>query len=57
MEKAIDRYMMYMGQIEERLENIKNKLTDNAAPEDINWGHVGWISDLATKLKEIDDNF
>ena len=56
-EQAIDRYISYQMQIRETLESIENKLTDSASPEEINWGHVGWISDLAAKLKEIDENF
>lgn len=56
-EEALDRYIHYQIEIRETLKRIEDKLTDNVAPEDVNWGHVGWIADLAAKLKEIDENW
>ncbi len=56
-EAALDRYMTHQIAIREILRRIEDKLTDKVAPEDVNWGHVGWISDLHANLKEIDENW
>ena len=56
-EEALDRFIHYQIEIRETLKSIEDKLTDRAAPEEIGWGHVTWIADLAKNLKELDDEF
>ena len=56
-EKALDQYISHQMRIRETLESIAAKITDNVAPEDVNWGHVAWIADLSKYLEEIDREF
>ena len=47
--------MYYQIEIKEILRSIEDKLSDTVSPEDVNWGHVGWIADLHAKLKEANE--
>ncbi|MGE0854117.1 MAG: hypothetical protein AB7I59_20890 [Geminicoccaceae bacterium] len=55
---ALDAFIAKKAEIDTMLARLK-ALSDehfNAAPDDVNWGHVGTLSDYATLLKRITDS-
>ena len=55
---ALDAFIANKAEIDTMLARLK-ALSDehfNVAPDDVNWGHVGTLSDYATLLKRITDS-
>ena len=55
---ALDAFIAKKAEIDTMLTRLK-ALSDehfNVAPDDVNWGHVGTLSDYATLLKRITDS-
>jgi len=55
---ALDAFITRKAEIDTMLARLK-ALSDehfNVAPGDVNWGHVGTLSDYATLLKRITDS-
>ena len=55
---ALDAFTAKKAEIDTMLARLK-ALSDehfNVAPDDVNWGHVGTLSDYATLLKRITDS-
>lgn len=55
---ALDAFIAKKAEIDTMLTRLK-ALSDehfNVAPDDVNWGHVGTISDYATLLRRITDS-
>lgn len=55
---ALDAFIAKKAEIDTMLARLKALSDDhfNAAPDDVNWGHVGTLSDYATLLKRITDS-
>ncbi len=57
-DKALAAFMTRKAEIDTMLERLQG-LSDehfNVTPEEINWGDVGTLADMATKLREITDS-
>jgi len=56
-DKALAAFIARKGEIDNMLTRLQTLSEEhfNADPEDINWGHVGDLADMATKLREITD--
>ena len=55
--KTLAAFMARKAEIDDMLARLQT-LSDehfNANPDDIHWGHVGDLADMATKLREISD--
>jgi hypothetical protein len=54
---ALDAFVARKAEIDAMLDRLKALSDDhfNAAPEDINWGHVGTLAHYADLLKRITD--
>ena len=54
-EQAVDRYVTQIGIASEALERLTQYVEDHGeiAPDDVNWGHVGQMADLAGKLVDM----
>jgi hypothetical protein len=58
-EKALFRFLVAKAEIDEHLRRL-TELSGNhfeVTPEDIGWGHVGSLQEVANLLKEIVDNY
>jgi hypothetical protein len=57
-EKALDRFMEQIGEINERLAELKELANDHMGfnPDDIDWGHVGTAGFYLEKLTEMTDH-
>jgi len=56
-DKALDAFMARKAEIDDMLARLQ-VLSDehfHASPDDIDWGDVGDLADMATKLREIND--
>ena len=55
---ALDAYMARKAEIDTMLARLKALSDDhfNAAPDEINWGHVGTLAHYAELLKRITDS-
>ena len=56
-EKALDRFMGQIGEINDRLAELQTFADDHMGfnPDDINWGHVGTAGWVLEKLTELTD--
>jgi len=56
-EKALDRFMGQIGEINELLAELQTFADDHMGfnPDDINWGHVGTAGWVVEKLTELTD--
>ncbi len=56
-EKALATFMTRKAEIDDMLIRLQLLSDDhfNTNPEDISWGDVGDLADMATKLREISD--
>ena len=56
-QKAIDAYIGALGAIQDDLdaiqEYINNGAYDEVNPDSVNWGHVGRLNHIESKLQEI----
>lgn len=56
-QKAIDAYIGAVGAIMCHLDSIKSYMDNEAfsenSPDEINWGHVGHLNHIESKLQEI----
>jgi hypothetical protein len=57
-DKALAEFMARKAEIDTMLERLQGLSDDhfNANPEEINWGDVGTLADMANKLREITDS-
>jgi len=55
---ALDTFIAKKAEIDAMLTRLQALSDDhfNVAPDDVNWGHVGTLSDYATLLKRITDS-
>jgi hypothetical protein len=57
-DKALAKFLSHKAEIDamlERLQGLRDAHFD-ANPEEINWGDVGTLADMAKKLREISDS-
>jgi hypothetical protein len=57
-DKALANFLSHKAEIDAMLERLQG-LSDahfDANPEEINWGDVGTLADMANKLREITDS-
>ncbi len=56
-EKALNTYIAHKAKIDAILERLQTASADHfdGNPEDINWGDVGFISDIERDLQNIND--
>ena len=54
-EFAVDRYVTQIGIASEALERLTQYVEDHGeiGPDEVNWGHVGQMADLAGKLDDM----
>jgi len=57
-DKALATFKARKAEIDTMLARLQALSDDhfNAGPDDIHWGHVGDLADVATKLREITDS-
>ncbi len=56
-DKAVAAFIARKVEIDDMLARLQALSEEhfNASPDDIHWGHVGDLADMATKLREITD--
>lgn len=57
-DKALSAFMTRKAEIDTMLTRLQ-ALSDehfNASPDEVHWGHVGDLADMASKLREITDS-
>jgi len=57
-DKALAAFMTRKAEIDTMLERLQGLSDEHfyASPEEINWGDVGTLADMANKLREITDS-
>ncbi len=56
-DKPVATFIARKAEIDDMLTRLQTLSSEhfNADPEDLHWGHVGDLADMATKLREITD--
>jgi len=56
-DKAVAAFIAHKAEIDDMLTRLQAVSEEhfNTNPDDLHWGHVGDLADMATKLREITD--